>query len=165
MAKKELSPVGIDFGTTNSSIGYALPMASGLVEARAISFGPDNQPKFPTAVFVTSEHEYIVGYEALELGARDPSRLYVNFKQNLGETLSPLPDGTKITADLLTEKVFQKLLDHAHQQNHENIAPVICHPVGILRPELELISQKQLATTVEFLTEPEAALYYAHNPQ
>lgn len=172
--ENEISPIGIDFGTTNSSIAYAVPDAKGNIEVRAVVHD-DHFPKIPTAVFVEEiireengaeiiERKYIVGNEALELGVQFPENLYKEFKRDLWKKLKPLNDGFEINAKNLAEHVFKYLLKHAEKEGFKDIRPVVCHPVGERWAKMiHQILQDHLNISADLLSEPEAALYYAHH--
>lgn len=171
---EKVSPIGIDFGTTNSSIAYAVPNANDNIEPRAVVHD-DIYPKIPTAVFIKDsirvdngseilDREYIVGDEALELGAQYPEKLHKEFKRDLIKNQEPLDDDSEVDVNLLTTQVFKYLFQHAEKEGYKDIIPVVCHPVGSKWASvIDQILRDNLNTHAIMLTEPEAALYYAHH--
>jgi molecular chaperone DnaK (HSP70) len=112
-------------------------------------------------VFITRERQYVVGSLALARGQSQPDRLYVNFKRDLGNTVRSL-DGQVVTGDQLAVQVIQTLLEHPRALGYTHFTPVVCHPAGM---DWELIMagiMQNAGPAAILLSEPEAALYYAH---
>jgi molecular chaperone DnaK len=165
MSTHKTPALGIDFGTTSSAIATVVPDSDGRTVPRAVIWG-DHLPKIATAVYIREDGEYAIGDEALEAGANDPARLYTEFKRNLDldhPYLRPLPDGTPVSANVLARHVIEKLMHHPEEGISEITKVVLCHPVGDFWARI--FTQILLDSNIDYelLSEPEAALYYAHN--
>lgn len=77
--QRGVAPVlGIDFGTSYSSIGY-------LTDAGATLIADDSgRTAFPSVVWFRGREDYVVGYEARERLATDPTRTLPSIKRLLG---------------------------------------------------------------------------------
>lgn len=163
MTAKIRIPIGIDFGTSNSSVAMVVPDAQGRPKPKALDLG--NGKKIPTAVFFTEEGKTIVGDDATKMGRNNPQRLYTEFKRNLDENfplLRSLPGNVSVSANDLAEYVINYLMENAEKQDGDSDKAVVCHPVGdpwqsILKKIITRLGKK-----AHLLTEPEAVLYYAH---
>ena len=64
-------PIGIDFGTTNSTVASVLPNSDGKLAPRTIEImhGSNN---IPSAVYVNEDGSTIVGNDALTMGKDHP---------------------------------------------------------------------------------------------
>lgn len=159
------TPVGIDFGTTYSSIAYAVKDGKGNVYPNA-AVKEGLLPKIPTAVFFMEGGDILIGEEALEEGSQKPERLYTNFKSKcnldpLETHLRPLPDDQEVSANDLAKKVIRKLLDDVESEGDEITKLVVCHPAGEDWRRIINKIMNELDVEAVLLSEPEAALYYA----
>jgi molecular chaperone DnaK (HSP70) len=157
-------PIGIDFGTTYSTVAYVVLDAHGKLIPRAIPVENDVE-KIPTAVFISEEGNPVVGKDALTLGSGVPERLFTEFKRSLDSdysSSSTIPNNENISANDLAGYVISALLESAAKAGGNVKSPVICHPVGDRWAKLLDEVMRKLGTEPITLSEPEAVLYYAH---
>jgi molecular chaperone DnaK len=163
MSLQGKQPIGIDFGTSNSSVSMAAPEANGKEIPRTILL--EGKEISPTVVFIPQEGQPLIGEDALDYGRHFPDRLYMEFKRNLDTThqyLYTLNDGTSISANQLAGLVLQYLFDNAERNGGDSEQAVVCHPVGRAWQLIIEEIAKNLGKKVYTLSEPEAVLYYAH---
>jgi len=172
--QRELIFTGIDFGTTFSAIGYVTRSASGgLNTPKAIFYLGKN--KIPTAVYFQSDISKppYVGTEAIirfqeDADKRDQKafeRLFSNFKRELLNTspIRRLGDGRAPTSSELAVFTFERLREIAEGNLGVLENPVICHPVGTAWDRgIRRIAKASGFDKFSTVTEPLAALYYAH---
>lgn len=157
-------PIGIDFGTTYSTVAYVVTDSKGRLIPRSIPVENDVE-KIPTAVYYSDTGYPIVGNDALTLGSNTPERLYTEFKRNLDPDypfLGTLSNGEDVSANDLAGYVLQVLLNSAAKADGNIQKPVICHPVGDRWAKLLVDVMRKLGTEPIPLSEPVAVLYYAH---
>jgi molecular chaperone DnaK (HSP70) len=154
---------GVDFGTSWSKLAEAVYEGDGTMKPRALLLDENgSQDRFPSAVYVSEQGNWIVGEEALSQGSQRPQRLFVSFKPRLGGSEREL-DGKLIYTEDLARRVIGTLLDHHEVQDSQDPIIVICHPVG---DEWRRLISKIVPDEfrhVHYLSEPEAVLYYAHH--
>lgn len=99
---------GIDLGTTYSSIGLYDPETH---KVEVAMFNCENGSKLlPSAVYIESPDNIVVGSTAINAGAMDTERLFRWFKRDLGTTLSDRTvDGKLWTPVELSAEIFKAL--------------------------------------------------------
>jgi molecular chaperone DnaK (HSP70) len=157
--------LGIDFGTSNSAIAKAWTDEDGHPTVNAI-LSPTNLPQLPTAVY-QDEATWYVGQDALDEAIAEREYLFTNFKtQLLHPNIKLSARNGDITIKDLTQKVIEQLLENARQDGKDLAASqiVVTHPVGSVWEKTMLGVYKELGLeNIIPLSEPDAALYYAHN--
>jgi molecular chaperone DnaK len=105
-------PVGIDLGTTFSSISYV--DQQGRVETIRLE---DGKFAMASAVYFQSEDEILVGNEALDFALIDAPRVARAFKRNMGEADWCFEvDGKAYRPEELSAMVLKKLIAEASQK-------------------------------------------------
>jgi molecular chaperone DnaK (HSP70) len=163
--------VGIDFGTSNSAIAYAVSDATGKPETVSIS-SDGYMPQLPTAVYQDQHLNWHIGQQALERGIADgvnaQKYLFTNFKRDLKQA-DALVTGRNgnIPVKQLATMVVEQLIQNAisHDIDVKSVPVVATHPVGehwkqVIHQIYDGIGFKE---NLLLISEPEAAIYYAHS--
>ncbi len=157
---------GIDLGTSYSAISYVERPLSPQEDPTPVQFS-NSAVKMPSAVYIPEGGEPYVGFDAIVQKVVNPARFYDNFKRHLDPDhpqLRALPDGQAVDAINLQRQVLLKLLSEANQRvGEEVINPVICHPAGGAWHSYLKTVCAGLDIEPDFISEPEAALYYAQH--
>lgn len=98
--------LGVDLGTTFTA---AAVWRDG--HAEVVPLG-DHSPQIPSAVFRTSEGEFLVGEAAVRRGATEPSGLATEFKRRIGDETSLMVAGTPMSAHALMAQLLSWVVAH-----------------------------------------------------
>ncbi len=147
--------LGIDLGTTYTSAAIA---DGGRVEA--LNLGT-RSAVLPTVVFARDDGELLVGETAETRGIREPTRVAREFKRRLGDTAPLVLGGVPYPAEALMAAVLAHVRAAAVQRmGAEPSRVVVTHPATYSNYRLDLLRdavRRAGLTSVEFLTEPQAA--------
>ena len=147
--------LGIDLGTTYTAAAIA---DGGTIEA--LNLGT-RSAVLPTVVFARDDGDLLVGETAETRGVREPTRVARDFKRRLGDTAPLVLGGVPYPVEALMAAV----LAHVRQAAAERMGAepdhvVITHPATYSNYRLDLLRdavRRSGLTSVEFLTEPQAA--------
>jgi molecular chaperone DnaK len=124
MAKLSPRPVGIDLGTTYSSIAYLDD--EGDPNTVLNEHGKDVTP---SAVYLKTDRSIIIGEEALTARRDRPDRVAINFKRDMGERLyGETIGGKEFSPEALSALVLKKLAKDAAARLEEITGAVITVP-------------------------------------
>ncbi|QDO90017.1 Hsp70 family protein [Ornithinimicrobium ciconiae] len=147
--------LGVDLGTTFTA---AAVWHEG--HAEVVPLG-DHSPQIPSAVFRTSEGEFLVGEAALRRGAADPSGLATEFKRRIGDDTNIMVAGTPMSAHALMAHLLTWVVGHVSTgQGGPPATTVLTCPAnwGPYRRELlEQAGRMAGLGSVVLCTEPSAA--------
>ena len=74
--------LGIDFGTTTSEVSYV--DKNGYSQTLMLQ---NSKYAIPTALYYNQEKEYVIGYDAVKKGKKNPGALVRNFKLDLTQNV------------------------------------------------------------------------------
>jgi molecular chaperone DnaK len=124
MDKYSARPVGIDLGTTYSSIAFLDD--DGDPQTVLNEFGKDVTP---SAVYLKPDRSIVVGEKALEARRLRPDRVAVNFKRDMGERLyHETVGGKEFSPEALSALVIKKLAKDAAERVEQVTGAVITVP-------------------------------------
>ena len=98
--------LGVDLGTTFTA---AAVWRDGHAEVLPLG---DHSPQIPSAVFRTSEGEFLVGEAAVRRGATDPSGLATEFKRRIGDDTNIIVAGAPMSAHALMAQLLSWVVAH-----------------------------------------------------
>jgi molecular chaperone DnaK len=161
MAKQRYS-VGIDLGTTFSSLAYADDQ--GRVEALRL---PDGTFQVASVVYFKRPGEVVVGTEALNYSVIDASRVARAFKRKMGEASYHFEaDGKRFRPEEMSAMVLRKLLEAATAQLGPIERVVISVPFAfdeVRRRATQSAARIAGIKEIDLVDEPvAAALAYGH---
>lgn len=105
-------PVGIDLGTTFSTIAYMDVLGQPRTILNALG-----QRVTPSAVLIKADRSIVVGEEALKARRETPHRVAVNFKRDMGEKLyRESVAGKEFSPQALSALVIKKLIQDAERE-------------------------------------------------
>jgi molecular chaperone DnaK len=107
--------LGLDLGTTYSAAAVR-PSGSGATQMMMLGYAATI---VPSAVFVTSEGETLVGDAAVRRGAIDPDRLSREFKRRMGDSVPVVLGGSPFSAEALTARLLAWIVRHVVEQRGE----------------------------------------------
>jgi molecular chaperone DnaK len=152
--------LGVDLGTTYSSIA----LIRGL-RAEMIVLG-HRSPLVPSAVWLGSDGEVLVGDAALRRGQREPEGLVREFKRRLGDPVPIVVRGMPVSANQLTTMLMASIMDEVVSREGKRPARVaVTHPANWGPYRIDIFREAVRSAGVNdaiLVSEPEAAaLYYA----
>lgn len=147
--------LGVDLGTTFTA---AAVWRDG--HAEVVPLG-DHSPQIPSAVFRSSEGEFLVGEAAVRRGASDPSSLATEFKRRIGDDTHLMVAGAPMSAHALMAQLLSRVVAHVTAgQGGPPATVVLTCPAnwGPYRRELlEQAGRMAGLDSVVLCTEPSAA--------
>ncbi|GAA2038393.1 hypothetical protein GCM10009839_44910 [Catenulispora yoronensis] len=157
---------GVDVGTTTSVLAVGRTDGS---DSCVVDRGSPGLPAaVPTAVFISEDGAApLVGGAALKAGARDPVRLFTEFKREFGDRAPRDLDGRPVQPHRLTAEVLEFLRCEAESQSPGTPdLVVVTHPASWEQGNRELLAEAVRAAgfdpdRVRLLPEPVAAAQYA----
>jgi actin-like ATPase involved in cell morphogenesis len=155
--------LGVDLGTTFTA---AAVHRDGRTETAQLA---DRAPVVPSVLFIGQDEQLLVGEAANRRAAREPDRVARDVKRRFGDSTPLLLGGAPYSADLLTARLLQWVVDRVCQQ--EGTRPdriALTHPANWGGFKLDLLRQAVqhtgLGEQFECLTVSEphaAAIWYA----
>ncbi len=149
--------LGIDLGTTNTVASVAVDGAP----MQLVGLGARSQPT-RSMIFIAEDGQFVVGDAAIDQGARDPSRLIMDPRRQLGTDIPMVIDGQEITAEQATAELINFVVGRATAEQLEPPSEtVLSHPAHWDEYKVECFNRAIAAAnigSVRRCTDAEAAV-------